>query len=240
LCSLLALNAPTAEVIAIPTLRQRGSPAWEGVLEAVGVLWGCGVEVQWGSLCKEERPRRVQLPTYPFEGIPFWYQEPTKAAVEDRPEGEAERRNRAHANRNLNRDQLISALTRIWRELLGLPEIGLEEDFFRLGGTSLMAVQLSVRIRQELERNLSLKEILEVPTVSGLTMRLLVDDDSGSATAQKRSAEAGDREPSMATSLGSRGMDAGKAQSLLENLEQLSEADMERIFCDLPEREQRE
>jgi len=45
-------------------------------------------------------------------------------------------------------DLLHSALTRIWEDVLGVHPVGLREDFFELGGDSLMAVELLGRIEE--------------------------------------------------------------------------------------------
>lgn len=42
------------------------------LLEAVGRLWTLGVDVDWAALHGDPTPRRVALPTYPFQGSPHW------------------------------------------------------------------------------------------------------------------------------------------------------------------------
>ncbi len=51
-------------------------------------------------------------------------------------------------------NELQEKLVFIWRDLLGVDEVGIDEDFFDLGGHSLMAVQLLSRIYQELKIDL--------------------------------------------------------------------------------------
>ncbi len=57
----------------------------------------------------------------------------------------------------------------IWETVLGLEEVGDEEDFFALGGTSLQAVQVFALIRERLEVDLPLSALIEAPTVAELT-----------------------------------------------------------------------
>lgn len=57
----------------------------------------------------------------------------------------------------------------IWRELLGKQDIGAEDNFFDIGGHSLLMAQVHVRLRQELDRpDLPLIRLLEFPTVKAL------------------------------------------------------------------------
>lgn len=57
----------------------------------------------------------------------------------------------------------------IWETILGLEEIGEEEDFFALGGTSLQAVEVFTLIHERLEVELPLSVLIEAPTVAALS-----------------------------------------------------------------------
>jgi FkbH-like protein/FkbM family methyltransferase len=67
---------------------------------------------------------------------------------------------------------LRAQLLEIWRKVLGRSRIGMNENFFDLGGTSLKAVQVVARIRRELGRSLSVVGLFESPTVSQLAAKL--------------------------------------------------------------------
>jgi acyl carrier protein len=56
----------------------------------------------------------------------------------------------------------------LWEDAFGVSGLGLDEDFFDLGGNSLVAVQLAVRIRDQFGVNMPGVAVLEYPTVRTL------------------------------------------------------------------------
>jgi amino acid adenylation domain-containing protein len=60
----------------------------------------------------------------------------------------------------------------IWQRLLGIETLGLDDDFFALGGNSLMAVEMFAMIRNEFDRDLPLGALAAGPTVSQLAEKL--------------------------------------------------------------------
>lgn len=63
-------------------------------------------------------------------------------------------------------------LCTLWQEILGLSEIGAEDDFFAVGGTSLLSAQLFAEIGHRFGKQLPLSTILESPTVRALANRV--------------------------------------------------------------------
>ncbi|MCX6635821.1 MAG: amino acid adenylation domain-containing protein, partial [Acidobacteria bacterium] len=62
-------------------------------------------------------------------------------------------------------DPLELRLLSIWRQVLGTPEVGPGDDFFTLGGHSLLGLSLLVRIEQAFGVRLSVPSLFEAPTV---------------------------------------------------------------------------
>jgi len=78
---------------------------------------------------------------------------PLPAAAEDgaEPDGEVE-----------------SRIAAIWREVLGLERVGRHDDFFGLGGHSLLSARIASRLEREFHRRLPVSIVFEHPTVAGL------------------------------------------------------------------------
>jgi natural product biosynthesis luciferase-like monooxygenase protein/FkbM family methyltransferase len=63
-------------------------------------------------------------------------------------------------------------LVEVWRELLRVDEIGIHDNFFEVGGNSLLLVEAHGRLRRALGRELTLVDLMRHPTVSSLAQHL--------------------------------------------------------------------
>ena len=70
------------------------------------------------------------------------------------------------------RDEVENKLCEIFAKLLGRSDVGIEENFFRIGGHSLLAARAAVRIGDAFGVNLDLSTFLENPTVIGLAKKV--------------------------------------------------------------------
>ncbi len=66
------------------------------------------------------------------------------------------------------RDEIEKQLSKIWEELLGVRPIGLQENYFELGGDSLRAARLFAQIRKIFHIQLPLATLFQAPTIEGL------------------------------------------------------------------------
>jgi amino acid adenylation domain-containing protein len=60
------------------------------------------------------------------------------------------------------------SLASIWCEVLGVDRVGVDDDFFDLGGHSMLAVKMLARVRDALGLELQLGQVFESPTIRGL------------------------------------------------------------------------
>jgi acyl carrier protein len=73
---------------------------------------------------------------------------------------------------------LQTSVLNIWRRALGTSRIGINDNFFEAGGTSLKAVQVIAMLKKELNRNLSIVSLFEYPTVALIAAKLSVNGES--------------------------------------------------------------
>jgi amino acid adenylation domain-containing protein len=84
----------------------------------------------------------------------------------------------------------VRSIALIFGEVLGLKAVGAGQNLFELGGNSLSAAQIVTRIREELQVELSVTDLVEAPTVSGLAARIA--QHAGGDRAQAGSPHRGD------------------------------------------------
>src|SRR3989454_629428 len=90
------------------------------------------------------------------------------------------------------RTETEKALAAMWRELLVVESIGINDDFFDLGGQSLVAIKALSRIRDTFGVDLPLRNLFERPTITGLAE--VIDQLAWVAKANAPAADAVERE----------------------------------------------
>ena len=76
------------------------------------------------------------------------------------------------------RTPIEERLERIWAEALGLPEVGVHDDFLELGGHSLVAARIVSRARVAFQLDAPVRTLLEAPTIADMAL-LIVTDQAG-------------------------------------------------------------
>jgi acyl transferase domain-containing protein len=148
------------------------------LLTVLGKLWLAGARVDWERF-KCDKRRRLPLPTYPFERQRYWIsranngvmkqsesqisEQPTASSIL-RPSGSppAESRSLYTAPRN----QVEQTIAGVWQDVLGVSRLGIHDNFFGLGGNSLLGIQLVSMLRKAFLLELPMNSIFESQTVA--------------------------------------------------------------------------
>ena len=80
------------------------------------------------------------------------------------------------------RHDVESKMAEVWQQVLGIEQIGINDDFFELGGNSLLATQLVMRMREALQSAFPLRDFFATPTVAALSTIVAGTDDNAAAT----------------------------------------------------------
>lgn len=76
---------------------------------------------------------------------------------------------RVPAEESLPRTPQELILARIWQEVLAVEQVGINDDFFDLGGDSLTATRIVGRAREEFGRDIEVGSIFDHPTIAELS-----------------------------------------------------------------------
>ena len=88
-------------------------------------------------------------------------------------------------------NELETTVAGVWREVLQLAQVGMEDNFFDLGGHSLLIVQVLERLRKATGLQLPMTDLFRFPTIRGLATHLARGgDDEAALEASQDRAEA--------------------------------------------------
>ncbi|WP_434684075.1 beta-ketoacyl synthase N-terminal-like domain-containing protein [Pseudanabaena minima] len=144
-------------------------------------LWVNGVKVDWSSLYVSSNLTPISLPSYPFERQSFWVQPSSQSNTsESAPVAEIPitRPPKTKSARDLEsnfvapRDRTEKKLVEIWEKVFDIKPIGIHDNFFDIGGTSTIAVNLFAKIEQSFKCHLSLVVVFQCPTIAQLAQML--------------------------------------------------------------------
>ncbi|WP_086688519.1 non-ribosomal peptide synthetase [Nostoc sp. T09] len=67
---------------------------------------------------------------------------------------------------------LETELAEIWAEVLGIEQVGIQDNFLELGGQSLLAIQVVSRIRDKYQVDLPMRSLFDSPTIAQLAQQI--------------------------------------------------------------------
>jgi phthiocerol/phenolphthiocerol synthesis type-I polyketide synthase E len=127
-----------------------------GLLRAMGLLWERGADSVLDDLVAEPRTFVTSLPTYPF-------------AAEDPQLADTPKPAPRQPARVTTVDQPVRAvLERLWCAALGVASAADQDDFFALGGESLMVLNLLSQVRERTNLSIPVSEFSQAATFGRL------------------------------------------------------------------------
>ncbi len=148
------------------------------LLTTLGKLWLAGAKVDWENVKCEER-RRLPLPTYPFERQRYWiarvsngFIKQADPQVSEQPIASSILRSsgspavESPSSYTAPRTQVEKTIAGVWQDVLGISRVGVHDNFFDLGGNSLLGMQLVSMLRKAFLLELPMTSIFESQTVA--------------------------------------------------------------------------
>jgi acyl carrier protein len=81
-------------------------------------------------------------------------------------------------------NDLERTVAHAWAEVLQVPQVGIDENFFDLGGHSLLTLRVLGRLREATGRSLAITDMFRFPTVRALARHLAAGTDDGQAMSE--------------------------------------------------------
>ncbi|MDQ0786684.1 type I polyketide synthase [Streptomyces sp. B3I8] len=184
-----------------------GACADETMLNAAGTLWSRGADLTWRHMQDGQERRRVGLPTYPFtrrryapgpapareqagpsaRGPRRSFQDPPAESAWGLPEPVERNGPAVDATATV-----VGHLAEAFGVLLGLEGVDPHENFFELGGDSLVALQLMRVIREDFGVGVTARQIFTAATPAALANVIASASDR---TVDGSAADEGDSDP---------------------------------------------
>jgi acyl carrier protein len=158
------LAAPAAEPLTAPAGSAQDAPAPDGAAEEIRPA--DGAEAFRRSLGSGLGPQ-VVITTRPVADILRRTRQRAVDADPGRPDGTSPPVPAGGGSAGPG-GGLEAAIAAVWQDNLGVDHVGVDDDFFALGGNSLVAVQLIASMRKAVGVRLPMRSLFERPTVAAL------------------------------------------------------------------------
>ncbi|MGV0993964.1 MAG: type I polyketide synthase [Mycobacterium sp.] len=182
----------------------------DAFLLALGQLWAAGVEVDW-TRRYGEHPSRITIPGYAFARQRYWIDPDTTAVRKPTGSGqdgnvEAQSAGTQPGGATDARAQMQTTLRRIWSQCLGVESVAAGDNFFEIGGDSLVAIGVAMTASHE-GVELTPQDLYDNPTLSALTDAIVDRQAAGGLASQ----DTGDLDPAVPPNI-LRFLDGGLAE----------------------------
>src|SRR5437762_7810716 len=89
-----------------------------------------------------------------------------------------------HQSYTAPRTSVEQTLTEVWSQVLRLPQVGIHDNFFALGGDSILSLSLIAQA-QRAGLQLTVKQLFEAPTIAQLSQLVTPVDPSAASALQQ-------------------------------------------------------
>ncbi|TYS13036.1 hypothetical protein FZC78_22535 [Rossellomorea vietnamensis] len=154
------------------------------LIETQSELYNNGVYLDWKIYYKENEAYRVELPHYPFEKQSCWVEEKiqseniTESLENDELLDQGEQGSYSSDYSNDSSSLKIN-ITNVWMDALSLENVDSKEDFFELGGNSLISLHIIERLEEMYGVEIDYDSLFTYSTIDELTeyMMSLVQEE---------------------------------------------------------------
>ncbi|PZV23418.1 MAG: hypothetical protein DCF12_19045 [Snowella sp.] len=134
-------------------------------------FWLMGIKNNWSKVEDYKQCYPISLPNYPFERQSYWINASSTILNNQNENQIANNQNKLEQLDQefvAPRDELELQLTKIWEKVIRSKPIGVRDNFFDLGGNSLMATKLFSQIEKVFQTNMPISAIFQAPTIEEL------------------------------------------------------------------------
>jgi amino acid adenylation domain-containing protein len=167
----------------------------DAIEKTISALWSYGASIDWMRFYQDSINHRTALPTYPFERQRYWFKPKTTSSEINKNIGTHASSTYILNNRPEQRtpyrapdSEIQEHITGLWQEILGIAPIGVDDDFYDLGGDSIHAQQIVSMINDSLSIDLSLANFFNFTSIellSHIVEDLVVEKINGLSEEQK-------------------------------------------------------
>lgn len=147
--------------------------SYEYILDALGKIWTAGYAVDWAAYETEVKEfLKVGLPVYPFVRERFWIT-PAQGSKELTDEIHIMMtENSNNSSLLLPRTETEKSIASIFTKVLGITQLDIRDNFFEMGGHSLLAIQLLTRVNNKYKTQIQLNDFVKISSVLKLSEQI--------------------------------------------------------------------
>ncbi|KIN31505.1 Malonyl CoA-acyl carrier protein transacylase [Bacillus subtilis] len=145
----------------------------DSLIELESKLYLKGIHINWKEYYQGQNIKRTSLPTYPFEKTKCWisdsfYEETFAFPSEKEKENKQEKENDFKL---LGSDvtPLENEIAQIWFSALKIDELSVDDDFYEIGGNSLISILLIEKLEDKYDIELDLDILFDYSTIRDLS-----------------------------------------------------------------------